>query len=418
MNKFLKLNLQHFAENDAGGGQGTATQPTRIQEIDQRMQEIRGMLDDSEKRGNNKFTDLENEVRELKEEKQELEARQRMRTEARDMEQDQTEYRTVETFNTEQGNEQRGQSDEVNWEQRGTELYENRSVKVSSGDLVIPQHDSSNIKGTFNQVSSLIDRVNLVPLDGGESYETPYDIKFDEGNYTKEGEPYFDVDIEFGYAKINKTKVTAYNEITEEVLKIPRANYGQRVVEAVRQSLRKKITKEILNGRGPSEDEFVGIFSSDAKAINPDTDVEIDKIDKDTLENIIYGFGGDEDVEGEFTLILSKDDLRQFSKVRYEDGRKVYDIKHNGNTGTIDGVSYIINSGAGSLATANDGDYLMAYGPLSNYEMAVFSPTDVRRSEDYKFKEGMIAHRGSVFSGGNVVAFNGFLRVKKNAPEE
>jgi hypothetical protein len=56
----------------------------------------------------------------------------------------------------------------------------------------------------------------------------------------------------------------------------------------------------------------------------------------------------------------------------------------------------------------------MAYGPLSNYRLVVFSNMDVRRSDDYKFKQGMIAHRSSVFVGGNVVSKNGFLRVKKS----
>ena len=55
----------------------------------------------------------------------------------------------------------------------------------------------------------------------------------------------------------------------------------------------------------------------------------------------------------------------------------------------------------------------MAYGPLSNYELATFSETEVKRSTDSKFKEGMIAHRGVVFVGGNVAAHNGFLRIKK-----
>lgn len=389
----------------------------RLKEIEARLNEIREMLDDDEKRGDNKFSDLEKEVRELKEEKKELETRQRMKKEAESMEQGEGEHRTIETFNSQEHTETREQTEDIDWEQRGTDLYENRAVTVDSGDLVLPKHDSSNIKGTFNQVSSLLDRVDVVPLPGGESYETPYDIQHGEGNYTKEGEDYFDVDVEFGYARINKTKITAYNEITEEVLKLPRANYGQRVVEAVRNSLRKKVTKEILNGRGPAQDEFVGIFSDEAKAINPDTDIEIDEINEDTLEDIIYAFGGDEDVEDEFSLILSKDTLREFSKVRYPDGRKVYDISHNGNTGSIDGVSYIINSGANSIKSAGEGDYLMAYGPLSNYEMAVFSPTDVERSNDYKFRKGMVAHRGSVFSGGNVAAFNGFLRVKKGAGE-
>ena len=55
----------------------------------------------------------------------------------------------------------------------------------------------------------------------------------------------------------------------------------------------------------------------------------------------------------------------------------------------------------------------MAYGSLSNYEIGLFSELEIKESEDYKFKEGQIAHRGSVFAGGNVVAYNGFVRVKK-----
>lgn len=51
----------------------------RLKEIDNRMKDIREMLDDEEKRGDNKFSDLEKEVRELKEEKEEIEARERMK---------------------------------------------------------------------------------------------------------------------------------------------------------------------------------------------------------------------------------------------------------------------------------------------------------------------------------------------------
>lgn len=46
----------------------------------------------------------------------------------------------------------------------------------------------------------------------------------------------------------------------------------------------------------------------------------------------------------------------------------------------------------------------MAYGPLSNYQLTIFSDMDVQRSTDFKFKQGMIAHRGSVFAGGNVIS--------------
>lgn len=386
----------------------------RIQEILERKAEINEILNDEKRSQEVDLKELEKEVRELNEELEELQIRQRLLEETEQIENNEVKTRTVETFNVE-GKETRESDEVVDWEQRGNDIYEKRAVTVDSGDLILPKHDSPNIKGTFNQISSLIDRVNHVPLPGGESYETPYEIQHGEGNYTKEGEPYHDIDVDFGYAKISKTKVTAYTELTEEVEKLPRAQYAQRVVNAVRQALRKKITKEILNGRGPEHDEFVGIFSDKATAINPATDLEINEINEDTLDEIIYAFGGDEDVEDEFTLILHKDTLRQFDKVRYPDGRKVYEIVHNGNIGTINGVNYIINSGAKSFNLAGEGEYVMAYGPLSNYELAVFSPTEVKRSDDYKFKEGMVAHRGSVFSGGNVVAHNGFLRVKKGA---
>ena len=101
--------------------------------------------------------------------------------------------------------------------------------------------------------------------------------------------------------------------------------------------------------------------------------------------------------------------------MRKTNGDKVYDVKANGNTGTIDGVPFIINSACAAITNASTptNAYAMAYGPLSNYELVTFSPTEIKRSTDYKFKQGMIAHRGSVFVGGNVVAQNGFLRVKK-----
>lgn len=55
----------------------------------------------------------------------------------------------------------------------------------------------------------------------------------------------------------------------------------------------------------------------------------------------------------------------------------------------------------------------MAYGPLENYELAIFSDIDARKSTDYKFKQGQVAYRGDIFVGGAVAAKNGFIRVKK-----
>ncbi|WP_227397331.1 phage major capsid protein [Jeotgalibacillus aurantiacus] len=381
----------------------------RLREILERKNAIRVELRGDGQLTKEQLDGFDNELRELEEEEQEIRKRYEL---ADKIESGAAESRKVET----PADEEKRESEDVEMEKRGQDLLENRAIMVSSGDIVLPHHDSANIKGTFNQVSTLVDRVQSTPLEGGESYRVPFEIQHGEGNYTAEGQPYFDVDQEFGYANITKSKITAYTEISEETLKLPRAQYATRVIDGVRKAVRKKITKEILAGDGATN-HFAGIFSTAAAAINPATDVEIDDINEDTLDDIIYSYGGDEDVESESVLVLNKDDLRKFAKLRIgTDNRKAYEVVHNGNTGTINGVQYIINSAAKSTELAAEGEYVMAYGPVLNYEMGVFSPLEVQRSTDYKFKEGMVAYRGSVFAGGNVVAHNGFLRVKKAIP--
>ena len=116
----------------------------------------------------------------------------------------------------------------------------------------------------------------------------------------------------------------------------------------------------------------------------------------------------------EYTEHEEKKDLKKFAKLRDKQGRKVYTIVNHGNTGTIDEVPYIINSACTEIGGTKDA-YCMAYGPLSNYEVAVFSDIETAKSTDYKFKSGQICYKGCVFMGGNVVARNGFIRVKNPA---
>ncbi|MGG4462613.1 phage major capsid protein [Micromonospora provocatoris] len=378
-----------------------------IEQILKRKEEIRSLLEGDDEVD---LTALESELRGLDEKQKAIETRQRLLNEASNINNgNSNESRTVEMFNS---SPQKNENNES--ETRGKDLKEKRAILVSSGDLVLPKHTASDINPTFNQVSSLIDRVKLVPLNGGESYERAYEIKHGEGDYTAEGADYHETDVEFGYANIGKTKITAYSEESEEVQKLPNANYSSLIVGGVNKALRRKITREILIGNG-SPGQIVGVFSSAATAIDSATDLGISEINADTLDNIIFSYGGEEDVEDVAVLILNKNDLKKFSMLRDADGKKQYDVKTNGNTGTIDSVPYIINSACKALtaATTADGSYCMAYGPLSHYELATFSPTDIQRSTDFKFKQGMIAHRGSVFVGGNVAAHNGFLRVKK-----
>lgn len=381
----------------------------RLQQIMQRKQEIRALLEGSEPVD---LAALETELRALETEALEIEKR---KTLAEGI----AATATIEARSIPGGENPLAVDPKVEArkkrEERGKALKENRSVTVGSSNIVLPKHDDPNIAPTFNEVSSLLDRVAVDNLPGGESYTKPYEVSGADGGYTAEGAAYTVADQTFGYAIINKTKITAYSEESEETQKLPAADYDAVIMRGISKSTRRKITKEILIGDGAAG-HVVGIFSANATAIDAATDLEITAIDETTLDEIIYSFGGSEDVEDVAVLVLNKKDLKTFGTLRDAQGKKVYNIVNNGNTGTIDGVPFIINSACKAISDAATaaGSYVMTYGPLSNYTLAVFSDLDVQRSTDFKFSTGMIAHKGAIFIGGNVCAKNGFLRIKKD----
>ena len=310
---------------------------------------------------------------------------------------------------------------------KGVQMNARIAVKNVNDTLSVSQtapvkHTAPDLNQTANPVSALVDLVKAVPLQGGETYERGFvkDYGANGAGATAEGGNYNAVEPVFGYVTIEKQKVTAYTEEPEEMQKLPNADYDSVIEGSVSKAVRKYLSRQILIGDG-STSKLKGIFFNPVSAadqvIDPATDIEITAIDDGTLDEIIYSFGGDEEVEGVATLILNKQDLKAFAKLRDKQGRKVYTIINNGQTGTIDGVPFVINSACKSVGASGTqtGDYLMAYGYLQNYELAIFSDIDVRRSDDYKFKSGQTAFRASMFAGGAVAAYNGFIRVKKGA---
>lgn len=314
----------------------------------------------------------------------------------------------------------------------GDDLKANRSVKSplsifgelravtvtpasgQSATIVVPNTFSTTINPDFLVVSSLVDSVAHLSLEGGESFRQAYITGIDAGDYTAEGANAAEAETHFAYVDINRTKITAYAELTEELQKLPAAPYADVVFQNIRTSMRKLLAKEILIGAGGTN-QIVGIFDDGATPIDANTDLAISQITDTTLDEILFHYGGDEEVEDPAVLILNKMDLLAFSKVRTSTKQKFYDIQLNGNGGTISGVPFIINSACKSLMATDTaaGDYCMAYGNLSNYQLVEFSPMEVKRSDDFKFRQGMTAFRGVAFFGGNVIRKNGFLRIKK-----
>lgn len=302
------------------------------------------------------------------------------------------------------------------------ETAEERATTLASGTLITEKKYSQTLNGTFNDVSGLVDLVGSLPLDGGESYTKGFEKPATaDADYTTETGDYNNVDPVTDYVEIVKAKITDYSEITDEATKLPNINYQALVVKNVRNAIRRKMTKQIIAGAGGAN-AIVGIFNAPVNVIPLASDLEISEIDADTLDTIVFGYGGDEDVEGANYLILNKDDLAAFAAIRNAAGDKLYEIEVNGNTGTISSkgsfkVPFVINSICPALSAAGTADntYCMAYGKLATYEMPIFSGLTIEESRDYKFKSGQICYRGSIWVGGNVAAYKGFTRIKKVA---
>lgn len=367
----------------------------RKKEIEDRLTEIRGMVEKEEDM--KKLEEMEKETDKLQEERSMIEKKMSL-----------TKMTEIPMISTKNNAEQRDLL-----EKRGKDLMENRTIKVSSDEVLLPEHvDSTLAPYPFKPVSELVDRVHTINLQGGETYTKSYVKSYGEAGTTEEGASYTETEPHYGYVTIPKVKVTAYTEITEELEKLPAINYQAEVIKNINISLRKKISQQIIKGDGTTNN-FTGIFSDKADALKDQADLEISAIDENTLDDIVFAYGGDEAIENGACLIINKNNLRAFAKLRTKEGRKVHNIDYVNQT--IDGIPYVLNGNCSALSDPSTGvgTYCIAYGSLFNYEVPIFSNVEIGKSTDYKFKDGIICYKASVFTGGNVVGYKGFVRVKK-----
>lgn len=412
--RLLKLNLQHFsAVSD------------RIEEIQKRKDEL--ATEGSEAASVEKLKEVNTELEILNAE---------LRGLSRAQNTPQGQLNVIGTYGLgqagQQGNQRSAAGHIENIEQRSAQFEsgktvqfnldeaELRSLSVTGGNVALQTHASTQLNPLFNEVSSLIDLVKTIPLPGGEAYKSGFAVSSGSADYTNEGDDYHDNDdLKTEFVQINKAKITTYFEVSEEVQRLGGSHYIMFAKDAARTAVRKKMAEQIMIGTGGAN-SLQGIFTAPAIVIPTSSDLEVSVFDETILDQIVFSHGGDESVEGGAYLILNKQTLAEFSKIRATDGKRLYRIKldANGNLGTISSedsfeVPFIINSAVKSFEDAATGDYFLAYGKLGSYEMAMFSGLEIEESRHVKFKSGQIAIKASVLAGGNTASYKGFTRVKK-----
>ena len=219
-----------------------------------------------------------------------------------------TDIRHMATTNLRGGNQmdkEQREAQNKEREERAKALKEGRAVTVASDNILLPKHQSNELATVpFRQVSTFYDLTKVRNLQGGESYEAPFTKSYGTGGLTEEGTAYTEAEPEFGTAKINKVKVTAYAEFSEELERLPNANYEAEIRKGVEIALKKKMAQQQIGGAGESN-TFMGITSThaDNTAVLASDDMELSKIDQDTLNKIIFAYGGDEEVEQKGVLV-------------------------------------------------------------------------------------------------------------------
>ncbi len=303
-------------------------------------------------------------------------------------------------------------------EQRGKDLRDGKTVKmekraVTSASAAMATLASAEINPAFEQVGTLDKLVHTTPLHGAESYKKPFVKTYGEGGVTTEGGAATTAEPSMGYAEINKVKITAYAEITEETEKLPDADYARVVEDAAWGAYRKKLISQIVNGSGSSQ--LVGIVNAPTTTIEASQTKTIAAVNENALDEIIFAYGGDESVEGDAFLILNKLTLKEFAVVKGSDKKRAYDIVLKGNTGTINGIPFVCTSALPTISAVTAGKPYMLYGKLSGYELTEFAPVEMAKSKDYKFKEGLTAIKVVGLVGGAPAMFNGFMKIVKTA---
>lgn len=311
-------------------------------------------------------------------------------------------------------------ADEI--EQRATDLLAGKAVKMSFASvnqrakttdtgILIPKHYDNNIREQiFPTVSSIYDMFTFMNVDGGESFTMPFEKSKAEAGVTEEGTPYHDIEGSFDYVEIGKKKLTAYFEISEEMLKLPKADYEAYLRAELYKALKRKIISLAINDDGTNG--FAGILSSNANTLKvcpAEKDFTIDAMDSKLLRKIQFAYGYADEVEAPETLFMNKNDIRTLALLDGKNQRYAYDF--DSKRKTLDNVPFCTPS---VIAGYNAAKAAMCgfYGDVSTYTIAIFSPVEVQRSTDYKFKENMVAYRASVFVGGAPSALCGLMRLK------
>ena len=308
---------------------------------------------------------------------------------------------------------------------------EARSILLDTGTLAKPT-SVDGIHDPFNTVSSIVDLVFVDDLTGVGSHKEAYlkswqsakdNVSF--GTAPDASDPVFRT------VAINPFPMDVLTYVGKNLRKQTPLAYEEKVRRGALIALRRKAAEWIVKGNGSNQ--AFGLYNAVNTENVPETlteDLLVAKnyaIDEKTLRNLVFSYGGVENIGAGAKLFLNKTDLIAFGDVRGTNEKKaVYEITPDGanpNTGIVkDGglsVPYVICSDVTALTGSSTAGAAriktMIYGDPKAYKMGLFGGYEISVSEDYKFAEGLLAVKGEAMIGGNIIFDKAFVVLTKKA---
>lgn len=302
-------------------------------------------------------------------------------------------------------------------------LASERATTLATDTLVKPTGAGNIIRDNMETVSSIVDQVYSQDLTGLGAYEEAYvKAETEAGTRTDGVANTSPSDPVFRSAKLTPVLVNVTTYVSKNIKRLSPLNYEAKVKSMAIKALKRKAADYIANGDGTN---FFGIKTAKNtknETIYKELVVNTNAIGANTLKDIVFSYGGNDELGPNARLYLTKEDLAAFGAVRGTNEKKaIYEITadpSNANIGTIkEGgtiVPYTLMSGLTSLSKATQGSkaiQTMLYGDPKNFELGLFGDYTVEVSQDYKFAEGLLTIMGEVMLGGNLIVDEGFVVV-------
>ncbi len=301
-----------------------------------------------------------------------------------------------------------------------------KSVTLATGTLAQPTGAGSNIRDALGYgVGAIIDQVQVVDLTGMAAYLEPYVISEPDAVGAKVSTAAgtartASADPTFGVARIAPYELTTTSYVDRNIARLTPANYYAKVFSMAMKSMRRDTVKMIFNGDGQATNDMFGIKTAkNVAGSSIFSTLEVSAIGPNLLTDLMFAYGGDEELGGNCVLYLNKKDLLALGKSGTNEKKRLFDIvpdASNPNKGTIrEGgtiVPYSISSKLTALSAATQGAaaiQTMVYGDPQNYELGLFGDYTVRVDESVKAVERMLTILGDAMVGGNLIVDKGFV---------